>query len=310
MNNSPEIFALGTALAVAMSNVLAEPVSKRSDPFSFNRVRLTAAFVFLVLIAILLQVPLGGLSAKAWLVFALSGAIGITLGDSAIYAAMGRVGAHVASLLYALNVPITFVFAALLLNEKPKGMAILGAVFTTAGVILVIVFRSRPEARSAGSIPLVRKIMSDAYLKGLGLGLAGAICQSAGVLMLRPMMRSGSDPLVASLIRIAAALLILRAMSLWQAGSGQSAGVLRSDLARTRLCGLLGMGLGMTLLLVSLQRGEAGLMVALASTTPVLVLLIQHGISRSRPSLGSVIGTLLACSGVFLILITPGFQNG
>ena len=67
------------------------------------------------------------------------------------------------------------------------------------------------------------------------------------------------------------------------------------------MSGVIGMGLGMTLLLFALARENAGIVMTLSSTMPVLILPFVWAITRERPAIGAFIGATITVIGTGLI---------
>src|SRR5215470_15405893 len=104
-----DIAALGAALCVALSNLISPPAIRHFGPVVFNCWRLAAAIGALVIVTTL---------RGSWAVFSFadlvalvtSSIIGIVVGDSAVYAAMARLGPRRTALLYATNAPFAALF--------------------------------------------------------------------------------------------------------------------------------------------------------------------------------------------------------
>ncbi len=297
-----EYFALATAVLVALSNILAEPISKKINPLEFNRIRLNAALLFLIAIALIFGkwTAMPGFYAVAML--AISGVIGITAGDSFIYACISKIGAHKASMLYIMNVPITIVMGIILLNDVPTTLALTGSMLILVGIYIVIFHRSETENSLKNTLNETKQ--SSVNWLGTLYGLAGASCQSVGILVARPIMAEGTDPFTASIIRIlfGIVLLVLILKFFISSKSEELNSKLKSSEINTvRICGVLGMGLGMTALLHSLKNGQAGLMASLASLTPVFILILLFLWKGMKINLHSLIGTVCSCVGVALV---------
>lgn len=86
-----EIAALGDAMCVALSNIIATPATRHFGPFAFNRWRLLAALAILAVVATLRSGFTDALAGKT-AVLGLSAVVGIVIGDTAVYAAMARIG--------------------------------------------------------------------------------------------------------------------------------------------------------------------------------------------------------------------------
>ena len=69
------------------------------------------------------------------------------------------------------------------------------------------------------------------------------------------------------------------------------------------ISGFTGMALGMSLLLISLQNGDAGIVVTLSSTSPIMILFLIWFLTKKVPILGAWIGSIIAIIGVGLIFI-------
>jgi drug/metabolite transporter (DMT)-like permease len=69
------------------------------------------------------------------------------------------------------------------------------------------------------------------------------------------------------------------------------------------ISGFLGMALGMSLLLIALQKADAGIVATLSSTSPIMILLLIWLITKKLPTYGAWIGTILAIIGSGLIFI-------
>jgi drug/metabolite transporter (DMT)-like permease len=74
-------------------------------------------------------------------------------------------------------------------------------------------------------------------------------------------------------------------------------------LLQTALNGFVGMGLGMTFILMALQKGDVGMVAILSSVTPVLVLPIMWWQLRRAPAWGAWLGAGLTVVGTALILL-------
>ena len=74
-------------------------------------------------------------------------------------------------------------------------------------------------------------------------------------------------------------------------------------IVKTILSGFLGMALGMSLLLIALQKADAGIVATLSSTSPIMILFLIWILTNKIPSLGAWIGTITALVGTSLIFI-------
>jgi len=294
MPSMTEAAALGTALSVAVSNLVATPATRHLGPFAFNRLRLLAALALLAAPA-----TVGGgwpaLSYGDLAALALSGLIGIVAGDTAIYAAMARIGPRRTGLLYATNAPIAAILGFLILDERLSAVKLAGMAAVIGGVWLAIAYRDGLNAASDRW-----EEIKGPPVVGIAFGLLGALGQAAAALIVRPVMQAGIDPAAAACVRIAVALVCLIALTALPRFRGHGPPTTRV-LGLAALSGALGMGAGMTLLLVALRQGTVGVVTTLASTTPVMLLPLLWLVSGRRPPLPAWAGAALAVAGAGLL---------
>jgi uncharacterized membrane protein len=73
-------------------------------------------------------------------------------------------------------------------------------------------------------------------------------------------------------------------------------------LAQTGLNGFIAMGVGMTLVLLALEKGDVGMVAILSSVSPILVLPLLWLQLKRAPAMGAWVGASLTVLGTALIL--------
>lgn len=293
----PEALALGAAACWALASLFSAPASSRMGAVAFSRWRMGVASVLLWA-----MVAWGGglgsgwsWTVLAWL--ALSGLVGIVVGDTALFACMNRLGPRRSGLLFACHAMFSVWLAWWWLGESLWGQALIGSLLLMAGVMWAVA-RGRREDETHGW-----EQTRGPLAVGVGLGLLAALCQSVATLMLKPVMVTGLDPVAASATRMAVAW--VAHVGLWATGWKPARLVSPPtwrDLGLTAASAAVAMALGMTLILKAMQSGQAGLVGVLSSMTPVLVLPLLWAVYRRRPAAGAWWGSLLAVAGVALVL--------
>ncbi|CAO3415254.1 EamA family transporter [Azospirillum endophyticum] len=305
--------ALGAALCWAAGGLIAIGPVRVLGSIAFNRVRLT-----IVAAALLVATTLMGgwqtLDADAALTLALSGLLGIVVGDMALFWSLSRLGPRRNVVIYAANAPLTALLAYALLGEALGPWTVLGVALVTLGVMLAVALRS-------GSTHSWEAIQGS-LLAGVSVCLLAAVGQAAGSIIAKPVMAAGADPIASAAVRVTTAALMFTAIGILSAvrggnaamAGGQSLGgqslgrlLLPHGLTPKLLMliagnGLLGVGLGMTLLLVGLAHGNAGVVATLSALSPVLILPMMWLLTGQRPSLGAWAGAAVAVAGVALIV--------
>jgi drug/metabolite transporter (DMT)-like permease len=288
-----EMAALGTATCWATTGILASDAIRALGPFHFNLIR--QGLVALLLAGIVLASGAMALpDGKGIAVLALSGVVGILLGDTLNFAAVGRLGPRRAGAIFALNAPMAAVLGWLVLGERLGGQAALGIGITVAGVALAIMGRPPQAAHRFEQV-------SGRLRAGLMFGLLAALGQAAGTLVARPYMAGGLDPYVGSLIRVGASGLVMGIIATLPIAPPRPKAVTVTTLLLTALTALIGLLLGMTLFLYALKGAQTGIIATLSATSPVIILPLLWLRTGQRPSAKSWAGAALAVAGLALI---------
>jgi len=291
-----DLAALGAASCWALSAILGATPSRQLGSFGFTRIRLSV-----------LSLLLGGfaLANGSWLAFgsqqllllAASSLTGIFLGDTLMFAAMNRIGPRRTGLLFATHSVFSVSLGVLLLSETLSANAAIGSVLVFAGVLCAIAF-GRHDAAS-------HHWEHASGLKwGVLLGLGAALCQALGTLLAKPVMSTGVDPVAANGLRIAVSC--GAHWLLWASGNRHAR--LQSPLAprlfgQTVLNGLIGQGVGMTLVMLALQGGNVATVGMLSAMTPVLILPMLWVVMRQRPPALAWLGAAASVAGSMLIVL-------
>ena len=141
------------------------------------------------------------------------------------------------------------------------------------------------------------------WRSGVALALLAALCQAAGSLIAKPIMAQGVDPVAATTVRVSATC-VAQFVLLWsgfQAARTQQTAT-PAILWRVALSGFIGMGVGMSLILLALQHGDVGTVGILSSVTPVMVLPLMWVYFRRAPATGAWAGALLTVAGTSMVL--------
>ncbi len=292
-----ELAALGAAACWAVTGILSQSAAQALGPFGFNRLR--QGMVALMLAVIVFATGRWhGIGGDDLARLALSGVIGIFLGDTLLYVALIRLGPRRAGALFALNAPIAAVLGWMLLGEDLSFMAVLGVALSTAGVAMAVLGRA---GRSGGH--RFETVQGSVWIAS-GYGLVAATGQALGSLIARPVMAQGFDPYAASLIRVAVAVACLMVlMALPIRAVKPLARPNARIIALSALSGLVAMVMGMTLLMFALQGGKVGIVSTLSALSPVLILPVLWLMTGARPSATSWAGAAIAVAGMALIFL-------
>jgi uncharacterized membrane protein len=129
MTFSHEWLAVGAAACWALASLSAAPASAHLGAFAFTRWRMVCAALLLCSLATV-QGGWTSLSDPAlgnpWLLLAVSGVIGIFVGDSALFGCMNRLGPRRSGVLFATHALFSVALAWVFLGETLGGLVALG----------------------------------------------------------------------------------------------------------------------------------------------------------------------------------------
>jgi drug/metabolite transporter (DMT)-like permease len=291
-----DVFALAAAGCWALGSTLSVTPSRHLGAIAYARWRLLVV-ASMLWVGTLLWNGLPALaSAQVW-PLALSGLVGIFIGDSVNYAAMNRLGPRRTGVLFATHAVFSVVLGNLLLGERMTLQAMLGSALTLGGVMTAIAFGRRDGDKHEW------EATRDRLGVGVLLGLAAGLCQALGTLLAKPVMASGVSAIEASAVRVSVACVAhvgLVGMSPRLAGVRAPMDI--RTLAQTSVSSLIGIGVGMTLLLVALGHGDVGTVAVLSSVTPIFVLPVLWFALRRPPARGAWLGAILTVLGTVLIV--------
>lgn len=289
-----ELAALGAAACWAVTGLLAARPVAEVGPFAFNLYR--QCLVTLMLAAlVLLSGAWRGTDPALLPVLALSGFVGVFMGDTVLFFALRRLGPRRTGALFAMNAPMAALLGWLVLGETLAPQGVAGVVLCAAGVAICVLGRAPTNHLERVHGPIWH---------GVALGLLAALGQASGSLIARPAMAAGLDPMVASLVRVVVAVLCLGTLTRLPLGAARPLGRLSGrGAAQIAASGLLAMVIGMTLLLFALQGGKVGIVSTLSALSPVLILPVLWIVTGERPPAASWLGALVAVTGMALIFL-------
>jgi drug/metabolite transporter (DMT)-like permease len=292
-----EFAALGTAVCWASGSNLFAAAGRRMGAVVLNRLRITVACVFLgtaLLITRGSPWPVWATPAQVGLL-ALSGLIGFVFGDTWYFRSLVSLGPGRAALIASLAPLFTTAIAWPVLHETPGPLTLIGMTVTLAGIAIVLQPRAGREApRAHGSAAA-----------GVLAGVLGALGQAGGYVLSKMALRSGLDPLSATVVRIVAAAAAVWAIALLQGGVGRSLDALRDRRAASFMVGgaFSGPFLGVTLSLTALKFIETGVAASITAIYPVLTLLLASRFHGERLTRRALAGTLVAVAGVVVLFL-------
>jgi drug/metabolite transporter (DMT)-like permease len=297
-----ELASLAAALIWSCSMSLFTVYGRSIPAHTLNLFKNLVAIGCLVLAALALRPPRPE-DPGAYAMLAASGIVGLSLGDTALFAALKRLGAQITSASQCLAPPLTALIAVLFLGESLSGRELTGLLLTTGAVATLIYFGQRGDAPLAG-VP--RRTMAA----GLAFALLSALCQATGLVLSRVAMQN-VHVVYGTMMRIAPAIVVLTAMTFTAkspvalrraAGEGSRFGGRRQVLLLT-LAAFAGTFLGLILMSIGAKYAKAGITAALTSTYPIWIIPIARYVLKEKVSWQSSVCTVIAVAGIALMVL-------
>lgn len=300
-SNTGELAALGTAMCWTASAFCFQAAGRRIGSLTVNLLRLALALALLTLLSWALRgraLP-GDADAHAWAWLSVSGLVGFTFGDLCLFRAFVLLGARRATLVMSLVPAMTACIGWMLLDEILGLLEIAAIALTVTGVILAV--RERAEVA-----PTTATTTETPGAQGTGalLAVGGALGQAGGLVLSKYGMGE-YHALAATQIRVLAGLagfaVVFTAVRWWP----RLADARRSPegLAFTAMGALAGPVIGVSLSLYAVQHTATGVAATLMATTPILAIPAAAVVNRERITARSVLGSLVAVTGVVLLFL-------
>ncbi len=292
-----EIAALATAFFFAMTALIFTSTGRAVGSQVTNRMRLTFALIYLVVINLILfhePLPFSAGSSR-WLWLSISGVIGLSLGDAFLFQSMVSVGTRLGSLLLSLAPIFGSIIAWVFFGETLTFWQITGIILALAGIAWVVASHQEPPDTPHGHTR-----------RGVIFGVLAALGQATGLVFSKQGMFGEFSPFQANAIRMLAAVIFIWVLS---AFDGSASGTLKSLQGKPRVVGLLALGafvgpvLAVTLSLLAIQYAEIGVASTLMALTPVIILPISYFVFKEKVGWQAILGTFLAIAGVAVLFL-------
>lgn len=300
---------VATSMLWTATSLLFTAAGRRLGPTVVNASRIGFAIILLAAThRVLENAWLPDVVSRQVVLLALSGVIGLSIGDQALFTAFVDVGPRVAMLIMTTAPLFAAYFGWIALGETLHGWAWLGMALVIAGVGWVVVERPR------GPSPFA----TAHRFRGVVLAFVAAACQAGGLLLSKQGMGHGwlppeqrLGPQAATLVRMVFAgvgVLPILALHAYRR-RGQPGATSRPVRVGARYAGLLFAGggavagpyLGVWMSLVASDRCPVGVAQTLCSLPPIFLLPFAAFLHKEHISLRAILGALIAVGGVAVL---------
>jgi len=295
---SYQLASLLAATSWAVSSLIAAEPSRRLGGARFCRIRMIYVSAMLV-IAASLHDGWASIDFSDTALIAVSGLVGIFVGDVALFTAMSRIGPRRTGMLFTLNAPMAALGGAIFFNERLSLSSLIGSALIISGIILAVIY-GNPSQRTG-----VFERIEGSLAVGIFWATVGALGQAVGALAAKPVLEDGGDTLAVAALRAVIATVVMWSVpgrtDKWTRSFAKSP-LVKYDQIKLASSAFIAMVCGMTLLLYALANGNTGIVVVLSATTPVLLLPLQAVVTKKMPVPFAWLGALLTVIGTSLLI--------
>jgi drug/metabolite transporter (DMT)-like permease len=286
-----EILSLLTAVFWAVAVILFKKSGETVPPIGLNLFKNALGFLLLLVTlgvfkeALLQQVP-----PADYALLMLSGAIGIGIGDTLLFACLNLIGAGLTAIVDCLYSPFIIALAVLFLGERLTFLQIIGAVLVVFAVLTVSLKWGRFD------------IDRHKLIQGISLGALSMLSTAVGVVLVKPML-SRIPFLWATEVRLLGALLTLTLIVSFHSGRKK---ILVSILdKKSRLYVLSGSFFGaymaMLVWLGGMKLTQASIASALNQTNSIFIVILAAVWLKEPLNARRIIAIIIAFLGVILV---------
>jgi drug/metabolite transporter (DMT)-like permease len=301
--------ALGSAVLWAFSSPMLSKAVRRYGSPAINLYKsVVAAALFLATMAVWLGLGAFEKASASLPWFALSGVVGLAIGDTAYFVSLGRLGPALALILYQLSAVFGLLLGVAFRGEKPHAAQIAGTLLVVGGVVFATVQRRTARDLSAEGVAAHRE-------RRIGVigGLISAACQAVGLLINQRGFDAAADAGYARFEPSTASLASAARMTATAVALLFAVAVLRRFRAETRplveregwkltfVPALLGTYVGILTMQVAIANLPLGVASTLLATSPIFVIPAAWLMTGERPTVRKTVGALVATGGVALI---------
>lgn len=291
-----EFAALAVAIFWTITAIAFESASRKIGSLSVNFLRLVLALIFISLFTFFTRGHLLPADATRhnWIWLALSGIVGLVLGDYFLFRSYELIGSRFAMLIMTLAPPVAALSGFLILKESLNLIQFTGMAIVILGIAIAIF--NRPVKGE--------KLTIKISAAGLLFAFIGAIGQGLGIVLSKYGMQ-GYDAFASTQIRIMAGMagysVIITLLGRWRR-TGESLKNIPAMKALT-LGAFFGPFLGISFSLLAVKYTEAGIASTIMAITPVLILAPSAWVYGEKIKSAEIAGAVISVAGVALFFI-------
>jgi uncharacterized membrane protein len=293
-----ELAALGAAISWTVSALFYGKALQQAKPISANIIRLTLTGSILLLFLVILGklTFLTGLPTGVVVISAVSGIIGLGLGDTLYMVSLSRIGVARAVPITCVYPLFSLVWAVFFVGEPITWAVVLGAVVIVGGIWFL------GQGTRASEVDTKKKSL----VIGMIFALLTAIVWSISIAMMDIAVRETPDldhALAINTMRVIAIAAFLFAASPLLDRKLGFLKVPKKTVVALVAGGVVALGLGWFFLAYSFVEIAQSRAVPISSTTPLFSTLASVFLLREKITARTAVGSMMIVVGIFLIFL-------
>lgn len=293
-----ESFAFITAVSWAVSSIIFEAATKKSDSISVNVIRLVFGIIFLGIVTFFtkgLFIPADA-GSRNWTFLGISGIIGLFLGDMFLYEAYFLIGARLSMLFLTLTPLIVGFFGFLFLGEKLTLLQITAMLITCSGILMVTI---KPKEKNTDTDSGGRRLTP----KGTLFIILAVTFEALGNIF----TKIGSynyDAGSSTQIRMICALLVFLFYLTFTKRWGKVINTAKDIKASSLIfAGTVVSTLGITFLVAAFNRINTGVASTISSISPVIIIPISVLVFKEKVKFREILGAVISVTGIAIFFL-------
>jgi drug/metabolite transporter (DMT)-like permease len=280
--------ALGSAIAWAVTSLLARTLMAELGSVGVNAVRSTIGGVILVAWVLMAAGPgvFAAISTRAWVLLALSIVVAIALGDTVFFEssrALGLARAMTISTTYPLGAAA---IAAVFIGEPLTVAIVVGALVTLGGLVLIVA-------------PWAERPPEERFWFGVGMAAVASFAWALSTVLVKPPLAE-MDAVTAQAIRLPLASAFLWLLP-WARGAPRAlARCGRSARARIVVLGVI-TSVSSVMFVAGVKHAGVAVASVLSSTAPMFAIPLAVAFLGERLTARAVLGVAVTVGGIVVL---------
>jgi drug/metabolite transporter (DMT)-like permease len=286
-----EISAFISAILWAFGVILYKKSGESLHPITLNIFKISLSLILFIPFLIIFKIPiLPSLSPYEYLIFFISGLLGIALGDTLFFKSLNCIGAGLSAIIDCLYSPSIILISLLWLKENLTILQIIGVVLIISGILFTANFKHK-ENKLTGNL-----------IVGVILGIIAILVMAVSVVMMKPLLNKVSIIWII-IVRFAGALIGLLIILPFISYSNKIIEQFYSSkgIIYTFSGSLIGQYLSVIFWIAGFKYTQASIASAINQTSNIFIFIFASIFLKEPFTIRKLIAFLLGISGAFIV---------